>query len=78
MEDIRTAVILEKLDDEIAMFVGGDVATVERTSILGNSVSVPTRYPVIMVPKDSWMDMGCPVQLNVTLAEYVVSDTPGE
>jgi hypothetical protein len=76
MDTVNTTVILERLDGDTAIFCGGDVSSVEQQTMLG-PITISGRFPIVSLSKDAWMDMGCPTTMNLTLSEYVVSDSPG-
>ena len=76
MESLTVPVILDKLDDDTAAFVGAEQITVERNSPFGGTIELHGRFPVVWLHRDTWIDMGCPTSLVVTLGEVIVDDRP--
>lgn len=72
MDEVKTPLVLERLDDDTATFVGGDLATIER-EFLGNVLVFEGRYPIVHFARATWMAMGCPTSLLLTLSECVVA-----
>lgn len=76
MTAMSVPIILDKLDDDTAAFVGADNVTVERQNLFGGTIEVSGRFPVVWLSRDSWVDMGCPTSLMLSLSDVTVSDSP--
>jgi hypothetical protein len=70
MDEVRTPLVLEMLNEETATFIGGDVSTIQR-EFLGRTLEFEGRYPIVHFARSTWESMGCPTSLMLTLAEYV-------
>jgi len=74
MDEINTPIQLDSLDDDTAVFRGTDQVTVEHQVGPFGTVTHDINWPVVMIPKDAWKELGCPNMLMVHLSVVSVPD----